>query len=174
MINQSLQLTSIINSKNKNKILAGNALYTALYVALCYIFQPISFSAIQFRIAESMMVFSIFDDYAIVSLTVGCFISNLLLSGNIFDILFGSLATFIGLFISKFLKSKNYFLKMLPIILSNGIIIPFVLKYGYGFSDIVLWTEFLFVSIGEVVVLYTIGFIIYLNINRVLNKKNIV
>ena len=167
MKNQLLQLISIIKSKNKNIILARNAIYAALYVVLCYIFQPISFYAIQFRISESMMALSLFDEYAIVSLTVGCFISNLLLTGNIFDIIFGSLATLIGLFISKFIKTKNYFLKMLPIILSNGVIIPFVLKYGYGFTDIVLYTEFLFVTIGEALVLYTVGYVLYLNINKI-------
>lgn len=167
MKNQLLQLISIIKSKNKNIILARNAIYAALYVVLCYIFQPISFYAIQFRISESMMALSLFDEYAIVSLTVGCFISNLLLTGNIFDIIFGSLATLIGLFISKFIKTKNYFLKMLPIILSNGIIIPFVLKYGYGFTDIVLYTEFLFVTIGEALVLYTVGYVLYSNINKI-------
>ncbi len=136
-----------------------NAVYAAIYVALCYVFQPISFAAIQVRIAEALCILPIFDDMAIISITIGCFLSNILLSSPL-DAIFGTLATFIGLLCIKFIKIDNFFLKMLPTILSNAIIIPFVIKFGFG-DTMPLWLLSITIAIGEIIAVYVMGYILY-------------
>ena len=136
-----------------------NAVYASLYVALCYIFQPISFAAIQVRVAEALCILPIFDEVAIISISIGCFISNMLFSG-IIDAVFGTLATFIGLLLIKFIKVDNFFLKMLPTILSNAIIIPFVLRFAFG-ETMPIWLLSITIAIGEILAVYVIGYILY-------------
>ena len=140
-------------------------MYTAIYVALCYVFQPISYGMIQVRIAEALCIMALFDDFAILSITLGCLLSNLFIFNSIIDAIFGTIATFIGLICIKFIKKNNFFLKMLPTILSNAIIIPFVLKFAY-FENTPLFLSGVWVGLGEVVAVYVIGYILYHALQR--------
>lgn len=137
-----------------------NAVYTALYVVLCAVFAPISFSMVQVRIAEALCIMPLFDEFAIISISIGCFLSNIIF-GNIADAIFGTLATFIGLLCIKLIKKNNFFLKMLPTILSNTIIIPFVLKYGYGMIEVPIALSAVYIAIGELISIYGLGFLLY-------------
>lgn len=156
-------------NKDLRRILQ-NAIYAALYVALCYVFQPISFAAVQVRVAEALCILPLFDDMAIVSISIGCFISNLLFSG-IVDAVFGTLATFIGLLLIKFIKVDNFAVKMLPTVLSNAIIIPFVLRFAFG-EAMPLWLLAISIAAGEVVSVYGLGYILYgaLKKSNLMNK----
>ncbi len=107
--------------------------------------------------------------YAVYSITLGCLISNLLGVGIILDVIFGSLAKFIGLYAIRYIKVNNFFLKMLPSILSNTIIIPLVLRFGYGLNNMPLYISALFIAIGEIISIYIIGYILY----RILIRTNI-
>ena len=59
-----------------------------------------------------------------------------MVSGGIWaDVLFGTLATLIGAlgtYAMRGLRGKARLLSVLPPILANSVIVPFVLKYGYG------------------------------------------
>lgn len=145
-------------NKNLRNILQ-NAIYTALYVALCYVFQPISFAAVQVRIAEALCILPLFDNTAIISISLGCFLSNLLFSG-IIDAIFGTLATFIGLVLIKYIKIDNFFIKMLPTIVSNAVLIPFVLRFAFG-ETMPLWLLSITIALGEIVAVYGLGYILY-------------
>ena len=48
------------------KVILQNAVYTALYVVLCIVFQPISYGAVQVRIAEALCIMPLFDEFAVV------------------------------------------------------------------------------------------------------------
>lgn len=125
------------------------ALIAAVYVALTYVFAPISFGAIQFRIAEALTILPIFTPAAIPGLFVGCFVGNILGGAVLPDIIFGSIATLIGAVFTYLLRKKSPFIAVLPPILSNTIIIPFILYYVYGvemFFPLIMLT----VCIGEV------------------------
>lgn len=150
-------------NKDLRRILQ-NAVYAALYVALCYVFQPISFAAIQIRIAEAFCILPLFDDMAIISISIGCFLSNLLLSG-IIDAIFGTLATVIGLICIKLIKVDNFFIKMTPTVLSNAIIIPFVLRFAFG-ETMPLWLMAISIAAGEIVSVFVLGFILYNALKR--------
>ena len=147
------------------KDLTRNAIYIALYVTLCYAFAPISFGVVQVRVAEALCILPIFDTFSIVSVTIGCFLSNLIISANILDAVFGGLATFVGLLLILYIKKNNFFLKMLPTILSNAIIIPFVLIYAYGINE-PIWFSAITVAIGEIISVYGIGYLLYIFLNK--------
>ena len=160
------------------RVILQNAVYTALYVALCIAFQPISYGAVQVRIAEALCIMPLFDEFAIYSVTLGCFIANIY-NGSPVDAIFGTLATFIGLYVIKFIKTDKshislskdlkvdiFFVKMLPTVISNAIIIPFVLKFAYA-ESMPLVMSGIYVAIGEIISVWLIGYLLYQAINRV-------
>ena len=154
------------------KVILQNAAYAALYVVLCFAFAPISFSMVQVRIAEALCIMPLFDKSAVISITIGCFLSNLLMS-NVPDAIFGTLATFIGLLLIKYIKTNNFFIKMLPTIISNAVIIPFVLKFAYGLTEVPIYISAIYVAIGEVIAIYVVGFLFYKVIQHLV-RKNII
>lgn len=135
--------------KNKKVLyLVQASLIASIYVVLILLFQPFSFGEIQVRVAEALTILPFFTPAAIPGVTVGCLIGNLI-GGNVMDLVFGTLATFLGAMGSYALR-KNRFLVALPPILSNALIIPWILKYAYGlpFSIPFLMAT---VGIGEII-----------------------
>ena len=72
--------------------LATAAVVGACYAVLTMILAPISYGAVQFRVSEALCILPFFMPCTAWGLFGGCIIANLL-TGNIFDIVFGSLAT---------------------------------------------------------------------------------
>ena len=134
---------------------AVGALIAALYVALTRVFAPISFGAMQVRIAEALTILPMFTPAAIPGLFVGCIIENLLGGAIIWDVIFGSLATLIGAVFSYLLR-KNRWLVPVPAVISNSVIVPLVLRYGYG-MDMPLYLIVIYVALGEIVGCYVLG-----------------
>ena len=132
-----------------------SAAIAAVYVVLTVIFAPISFSAVQVRIAEALTVLPMFSAAAIPGLFIGCVIGNILGGGVVLDVIFGSLATLIGA-VGSYLLRNNRWLVPLPPIISNTLIIPFVLKYAYG-MDLPILLIMLYILIGELLSCYVLG-----------------
>ena len=143
-----------MNSKETGFLVQG-ALIAALYVALTMMFAPISFGPVQFRISEALCILPFFTPAAIPGLFLGCLISNLLGTAVIMDVICGSLATLIGAVGSYWLRQQKY-LVCLPPILANTLIIPWVLRYAYGSTDLVPFMM-LTVGIGEVLAIGVLG-----------------
>ncbi len=137
------------------RFLTQSAIIAALYVALTLVFAPISFSAVQVRIAEALTILPMFTPAAIPGLFIGCVLANLLGGAIIWDVVFGSLATLIGAALSYVLRA-NRWLVPIPAILSNTVIIPLVLRYGYGL-DMSLPLLALYIAIGEILGCYVLG-----------------
>ncbi|MBP5492971.1 MAG: QueT transporter family protein [Clostridiales bacterium] len=129
--------------------ISQSAMIAAIYVVLTYVFAPISFGAIQFRIAEALTILPIFTPAAVPGLFVGCLIGNILGGAMLPDIIFGSIATLIGAVLTYLLRNKSPFIAVLPPILSNTLIIPFILYYTYGVQMFFLLIV-LTVFVGEV------------------------
>lgn len=127
-----------------------SATIAALYVVLTLISAAFGLSsgAIQLRISEALCVLVAFTPAAIPGLTIGCLISNLVASANILDIIFGTLATFLGALGGYYLRKKKWLIT-LPTLLSNVIIVPLVIVYGFGVKDMALPLVALTVGIGE-------------------------
>ena len=145
--------------KNKKVLfLAQGAMIAAVYVVLTYVFAPISFSEIQVRIAEALTILPVFTPAAIPGLFIGCILGNLIGGALIPDVIFGSLATLIGAFFTWKLRNAHPFLAPVPPILSNTIIVPFVLKYAY-LIDLPIPLMMLTVCIGEILSCGVLGLV---------------
>lgn len=125
--------------KKTNFLLHGAAV-AALYVVLTAVsaLAGLSSGVIQLRLSEALCVLPVFMPEAIWGLFAGCIISNTLTGAMLPDIIFGSIATLIGAVGTYLLRRKKY-LPLIPPIAANTLIIPFVLKYAYGFSGSVFY-----------------------------------
>ena len=141
--------------ENKTRNLVYGALIAAIYVVLTMVFRPISFGPIQFRISEALCILPYFTPAAIPGVFLGCLISNMLGGAVMMDVVFGSLATLIGAVGSWILRKNRYLVSVSPI-LSNTLIIPWVLKFAYGSEDLI-WYMMVTVGIGEVLAIGVLG-----------------
>lgn len=135
--------------------LAQAGVIAAAYVGLTLVFAPISFGAVQVRIAELMTILPLFTSAAIPGLFIGCILANLLGGGVVLDVIFGSIATLIGAAIGYALR-RNRWLVPIPAILANMIIVPLVLRFGYGITIPYLLLV-LYVAAGEIMGCYVLG-----------------
>ncbi|QNM07009.1 QueT transporter family protein [Qiania dongpingensis] len=140
------------------------ALIAAIYVVLTLAFAPVAFGPIQFRISEALVILPYFTPAAVPGVFVGCLLSNILGSGMMLDIVFGSLATLIGAVLSYLLR-RHKFLVCVPPILSNVLIIPWVLRYAYGAPEMIPYLMFT-VGIGEVLAIGGLGNILLLALEK--------
>lgn len=74
----------------------------------------------------------------------------------------------IGAFFTYQLRNKNRFLAPLPPIIANTVIVPFVLRYGYGVA-LPIPFMMLTVGVGEVVGCGVLGLVLYTALNRYKN-----
>ena len=155
--------------KNKNvAFMTQAAMIAAIYVVLTYVFAPFSFGEVQIRIAEALTILPVFTPAAIPGLFVGCIVGNILGGAILPDIIFGSIATLIGAFFTYQLRNKSRFLAPLPPIIANTVIVPFVLRYGYGVT-LPIPFMMLTVGVGEVVGCGVLGLVLYTALNRYKN-----
>lgn len=165
--------------RNKNvMMITQGAIIAALYVVLTMIANAMGLAnyAIQVRFSEALCILPFFTVAAIPGLTVGCLISNLLTGAMVWDVLFGSLATLIGA-IGTYLLRKNKVLMMFPPVIANIVIVPFVLRYGYGLTWMFHEVEWsipyfaLTVGIGEIISVCVLGSVL---LNALLPYKNVI
>lgn len=159
-------MKDVKNQPKNTYFLTQASIIAALYLALTLPFQPISFSAIQFRISEILCVLPFFTGAAVPGLTVGCLLANFLCGAPMPDVIFGTLATCIGAagtyFIGDAARNGRFReplakrLSVLPPILSNVLIIPPVLKFAYGTPELLPFLMFT-VGMGEVLAVGVLG-----------------
>ena len=141
------------------------AMIAAVYVVLTYVFAPFSFGEVQVRLAEALTILPLFTPAAVPGLFVGCFIGNILGGAILPDVLCGSLATLIGAVLTYLLREKSPFVAPLPPILANTMIVPFVLRYGYGVA-LPIPFMMLTVGIGEILSCGVLGLVLYYALRR--------
>ena len=148
-----------MKTKERNKksslYLAQGAVIAALYVALTVPFAAISFGPVQFRISEALVILPVFTPAAIPGVTIGCFLSNLMAGAPVMDIVCGPAATLIGA-VFTYLLREHKFAAWIPPVISNGLIVPWVLKFAYGSTDLVPFMM-LTVGLGEVLAVGVLG-----------------
>ena len=155
----------------KTTTLCRVAMIGAFYTALTWLCGLLGLAnmPIQLRLSEALCVLPFFMPEAILGLTIGCFLSNLLVSGGVWvDVIFGTLATLIGAlgtYCMRRLKGKLRFACVLPPILANTVIVLFILKYAYDLSyGWVLMAAGVFV--GEVLSVGVFGIFLMLAIEK--------
>ena len=159
----------------KTKFITTGALIGAMYTALCYLqnlLLPGSGSwAIQFRAAEALCVLAFFTPAAIPGLSIGCLLFNISFAGALpLDFLVGTGATLLaawGMWRSRGFTVKGYplFGMLLPAV-TNALLVGWELSVyiGGGF-----WLNALYVAIGEVAVLLSLGTAVFYALK---NQKN--
>lgn len=152
------------------------AFIAGLYIVLTELSAQFGLSGtnvIQFRISEALTILPFFTSAAIPGLVIGCLLSNILTGAVVWDVVFGTVATLIGALLTYALRRYKW-LAPVPPILANTIIVPFVLRYAYGFGD-AWWFLGLTVFVGEFVCCGILGMLLLFALNRhpdfILDKK---
>lgn len=151
------------------------ALIAAIYCLLTLLFQPISFGAVQFRIAEALTLLPILTADAVPGLFVGCLVANLLGGGVWYDVLLGSLATLMAAAAARRLRTRPLTAAAMPAICNGLIVGPVVyLAYvrapGAAVSLPLLLSAVGTVALGEAVVCYALGLLLLRVARRVPQK----
>ena len=161
----------------KNKLftprnLAQAAIIAALYAALTHLQNLLlpgtASMAIQFRASEAMCILAFFTPAAIPGLTLGCLLFNLT-SGMALplDFVIGSLASCVaalGMWHCRNLKVRG-----LPVLgltlpaLANAVLVGAELSYYFGGG---FFMNALYVAIGELAVLFTLGIMLYIALGK--------
>ena len=155
------------------------AVYAAATLVALLLLQGLAWGPVQFRISEAVCVLAVLTPAAVPGLTVGCIVANLIalaVNGTgalgLLDVVFGSLATFLGaLWCWK--MSERPKLALLGPVIANAVIVPAylpLLLQGLGFYTIPFTSialdgayvpMYLFgliaTGIGEALVMYVLG-----------------
>ena len=136
------------------------AIIAALYTTLTLVSFALGLSSgvIQLRLSEALCLLPLIMPEAVLGLFFGCLISNLITGCVIWDIIFGSLATLIAAVATRALTKYNVplWLKSLPTVFSNAIIVPLVLMFAYGADGSYLFF-FTTVGLGELISATALG-----------------
>ena len=150
-----------INRKKQTRLLCHAAIIASLYIVFTYLTAMLGLAsgAIQLRLSEALCILVAFTPAAVPGLTLGCLISNLITGCLPTDVLFGTLATLLGAIGGRMLRKSPY-LAPLPTVLSNTLIVPFVLAFAYHVEEGLPFL-FLSVGIGELLSAYLLGVLLY-------------
>ena len=150
-----------MNSNRQTHVLyvAQAAMIAAIYVVLTVIGASFAFGPVQIRFSEALTILPAFTPAGIPGVFLGCLISNIITGALLPDVIFGSIATLIGAVFTYLIGKKSRFLAPMPPIISNVLIVPFVLRYAYG---VTLPIPFLMltVGIGEVISCGVLGLLL--------------
>ena len=144
----------------------------AIYATICYlqnILIPNSQNfIIQFRAAEALSILALFTPAAIPGLTIGCILFNLSVVGALpWDAPLGGLATFLaawGSWITRKWAIKGYpIIAILLPAVTNAVLIGWELAV---FIDGGFWINAMYVAVGELAVMLTLGSVLYYTIKR--------
>ncbi len=164
------------------------ALYAAATLITMMLLQGLAWGPVQFRISEALCVIAVFTPAAIPGLTIGCVLANvvnMVISGTgalgLLDVVFGSLATFIGACLCWKLR-QTPLVAIGCFVLTNALIVPAylpILLQGLGFyvipfTDISIDGAYLpmylfgliSTGIGEAIVIYALGYPLLLGLKK--------
>lgn len=155
------------------------AVYAAATLITLLALQGLAWGSVQFRISEAVCVLAVLTPAAVPGLTVGCIIANLMalaINGTgalgMLDVVFGSLATFLGALWCWKMRERPKLALLGPVI-ANALIVPAYLPlllqglgyYTIPFTSIALdglyLPMYLFgvvaTGLGEALVIYVLG-----------------
>lgn len=150
------------------RFIAQNSIIVAIYVVLTLLVPSLSFSYVQCRFSEALVLICFWRPDFAVGLTLGCLITNVVGAvqgfASPFDIVLGSAATLIScLFISFF--SKRLFIAWVWPVLFNALIVGAEL-YFLGFAgDLPLYLSCLYVGVGELIAI-VIGYVFWTSLSH--------
>lgn len=154
------------------KFLARTAVIAALYAILTLALAPISYGPLQFRVAESLTLLPILFLEAVPGLTVGCLIANIFSAYGWYDMVFGTLATFIAAALTRFFATRKKLSQseLMPVFASfppifvNALLLPVIWLLFMGDTGylINMWT----VMATQSAVIFIVGLPLYYALKR--------
>lgn len=150
------------------KILVRQAMIAAMYAAITWAIPSLSYGPIQFRLSEIMTLLAFINPEYILGLTVGCAIANLFSTLGLIDVVVGTFASFIALYVMS--KIKNIWLaSLMPAICSIIIGIEIVAVSPEPISFFVVTGQ---IMISELIIVTVVGVPVFklLMKNRVFSK----
>lgn len=160
----------------KTSYIARCALIAAAYAVLTLAFPALSYGPVQVRISEALCILPFFLPEAVYGLTMGCFVANLVgVTMGVtlpWDVLIGTLATFIAVMFTRRIRVK--WLLPIPTIISNAVLVGIMLTYIIlpEAEAIPLWYNILTVGAGEVIACYGLGIPLFSVMERITGRKN--
>ncbi|WP_059172369.1 QueT transporter family protein [Bacillus sp. FJAT-27445] len=160
----------------KIKTLAVNGMIAALYIAVTFLVQPLSFSNVQFRLSEMFNHLIVFNRKYFFGIILGVFLANLFFSPSpALDLIFGFgqsvLALLITIFSSQFIKGIWARMAINTVVFTvTMFLIAWELNIALGFPFLATW---LTVAFGEFVVL-AVGAPLMYAINKRINFEKLV
>lgn len=151
-----------MNSQNVVRRITRTAIIAAMYVVLCYVLAPLSYGPVQVRFSEALTLLVVLCPEAIIGVTLGCFLSNLL-SFSAIDLVVGTLATLLAALATCKLRSHRIgkkgsnpgfaLLASVPPVLFNAVIIgaeiSLVFAPGAGLAGFI--ANMVSVGIGQLI-----------------------
>lgn len=155
-----------MNQNSSVRKLVRCGVVAAIYVVLCLALQPLSYGAVQVRVAEALCLLPVFGTEYIVGVVLGCFLANLI-GSTVADVVFGTLATLLACLVTY--KLRNVRIKglaipaSLPPVVFNAVIIGIEISVLFAdpMSTAPLWmayiTNGISVAIGELISCTVLG-----------------
>ena len=164
------------------------AVYAALTLVALLFLGSVAWGPVQFRVSEALCALALLTADAVPGLALGCAIANvanIVLSGTgmlgMLDVVFGTLATAIGAFITWRLRRRPALALLGPVV-ANALIVPAYLPlllqgigfYTIPFTNIAIDGAYpamyafglVATGIGEAVVMYVLGLPLYRALSR--------
>ena len=128
--------------KTKTRTIVRCALIASLYTAVSLVLAPIAFGAVQARVSEAFTLLPVLVPDAVVGVTLGCFLTNLVgvfTGANVLgalDIVFGTAATLTAALCTRRLARVR--LRGLPVaaavppVLINAVVVGAELAWAFG------------------------------------------
>lgn len=160
-----------MKTSNKTLFLVQAALIAALYVALTDLANRLGLAsqAVQVRFSEALTILPFFTPAAVPGLFIGCILANFLTGAIPWDIIFGSLATLLGAAgtyaVGKLPFQSKKWLAPLPPILTNTLIIPWILSLAYQLEGSIPYFM-LTVGAGELISCGILGMLLLLSLEK--------
>ena len=156
----------IMNQNLSIRKLVRCGVVAAIYVVLCMALQPLSYGAVQVRVAEALCLLPVFGAEYIAGVVLGCFLANLL-GSTIVDVIFGTLATLLACLVTYKLRNIRFkglaVAASLPPVLFNAVIIgiEIAVMFPDPTSSAPIWlaciTNGISVGIGELISCTVLG-----------------
>jgi len=161
-------------SRSRSRGVALAAILAGLYAADVIFFAPLSFQAIQVRVADILLPLAIIlGPPAVAGLTLGAFVGNFYASPfGAIDIVGGTIANFVAAALAWYIGRRRFtgawIMGITVEVLSVSLIVG---SYLAGLTNTPLWLMVLEIAAGEVVAIGFGGYIVLKAVNAALERR---
>ncbi|NVF10427.1 QueT transporter family protein [Anaerococcus sp. AGMB00486] len=144
------------NFKDTNFLVKSSAI-AAIYAVITLIYPALAYGPIQLRFSEILVLLVFYNKRFILGLVLGCFLANLASDMVVFDLIFGTLASYLAFSLIR--KQNNLFIASLfPVLF---MFIPAIGTYILLDSSTAFFIILIQFMISEFIVVSIIGVIIF-------------